>query len=63
MSQNEFALQQQLPAALQKLMDTMEAPPDIQLVNGSLLMADAYADSKARLVQPVSHLAGNSRFY
>lgn len=64
LGQNEFALQQQLPMALQKLLDTMEAPPEAQMMlNGSILMSDAYAESKARLVQPGTHLTGNSRFY
>nr|CAD2193070.1 unnamed protein product [Meloidogyne enterolobii] len=49
LSQNEFALQQQLPEALQKLLDTMEVPPDAQF-NGSMLLSDTYADSKTKLV-------------
>uniref|UniRef100_A0A914ID92 Sema domain-containing protein n=1 Tax=Globodera rostochiensis TaxID=31243 RepID=A0A914ID92_GLORO len=62
LAQNEFALQQQLPGALQKLLDTIEAPPEsLAPLNGALLV-DAYADSKARLVQPNAHL-GNGRFY
>jgi len=50
LSQNEFALQQQLPEALQKLLDTMEVPPDAHLLNGSMLLSDTYADSKTKLV-------------
>uniref|UniRef100_A0A1I8BP85 Sema domain-containing protein n=1 Tax=Meloidogyne hapla TaxID=6305 RepID=A0A1I8BP85_MELHA len=63
LSQNEFALQQQLPEALQKLLDTMEVPPDAQLLNGSMLLSDTYADSKTRLVQPGAHLGNNGNFY
>lgn len=63
LAQNEFALQQQLPGALQKLLDTMESPPEsLAPLNGSIL-TDAYAaESKTRLVQPNTHL-GNGRFY
>ncbi|KAL3114962.1 hypothetical protein niasHT_011398 [Heterodera trifolii] len=62
LAQNEFALQQQLPGALQKLLDTIESPPEsLAPLNGALLV-DAYADSKARLVQPNAQL-GNGRFY
>lgn len=60
LNQNEFALQQQLPAALQKLLDTMEASPaDVHLLQQQLLLngtslpliVDACADPKARLMQ------------
>ncbi|KAF7629263.1 Sema domain-containing protein [Meloidogyne graminicola] len=61
LNQNEFALQQQLPAAFQKLLDTMDVPHDTQLLNGSML-SDTYADSKTRLVQP-THLGNNGNFY